>query len=109
MASLDDVVTNLLAGVQNLGLIAEALGTAFPRIAGTFTMSAGTTTVVTNTAVGSVCYIVPFATNTSAASMVRQRGLYQSASTSGVGFALSTETGTAVGTETFQYIGINLA
>lgn len=107
MASLDDLVSTLQGGVENIGKLIEAVEGAFPRINGTFTLSAGTTTVVTQAQIAANGIVIPFAKNAAAALVVRTAGLYQSAVTSGAGFSMSTQSGTAAGTETFSYIVIN--
>lgn len=107
MGSIDDIVSQFKNAVDNASQIAQAVQNAFPRINGTFTLSAGTTTVVTqpDAAASAIPWWVP--TNAAAAQLVRTRGLYLSAVTAGSGFSVSTDNGTAAGTETFKYVLMN--
>lgn len=108
MSALDDVVSVMKGGVQNIGLLTLAIQNMLPRVAGTFTMSNATTTVVAQPSISANAVVIPFALNASAALLQRTAGLYQSASTAGVGFSISTQSGSAAGGEIFSYIAINL-
>lgn len=108
-AGISDLVSTIKGAVQNLSQINQTLQDALPRITGTFTLSAGTTTVVTQTAIAANGIVHWDATNATAALTVRTAGLYLSAVTSGASFSVSTQSGTAAGTETFNYIAINPA
>lgn len=104
MASLDDVV---VAGRDlNTGLraLTAALQAAFPRITGTATLANATTTVVVQPAVKANSLVLFSATNSSAALLMRTQGLWHSANVAGASFSLSTQTGTASGVETVEYI-----
>src|SRR5262249_24187372 len=102
-----DLVSTQKGGVQNLGQLVLAVQNAFPRISGTFTLSAATTTVVAQAQIGASGFPLLVATNTSAALLLRTQGLYLSAVTSGTSFSVATQTGVAAGTETFKYIVFN--
>lgn len=99
-----NIVSTMQGSVQNLAIIAQAIRDVFPRVNGTFTMSAGTTTVVTQPSITASGFPLMVATNSAAASMLVTHGLYVSAVTAGVSFSLSTPIGTAAGTETFKYV-----
>jgi hypothetical protein len=103
MSGIDDIVSNLKNGVVALGSIAQTLSNAFPQTFGSFTLSNATTTVVAQTAIIAVAFPIFEPTNATAALTLRTQGLYVSSVTPGVGFAVSTQTGLAVGTETFKY------
>lgn len=105
--SLNDLVSTIKGAVQNLSQINTTLQNTFPRINGTFTLSAGTTTVVTQSSIAASGIPLLMATNATAALTVRTAGLYVSAVTAGASFSVSTQNGTAVGTETFKYIVVN--
>lgn len=104
---LSDLVSTIKGAVQNLSQLNTTLQNAFPRINGTFTLSAGTTTIVTQPSIGASGIPLITATNATAALTVRTAGLFVSAMTAGVGFSLSTQSGTAQGTETFKYVVVN--
>ena len=101
-----DLVSTNKGGVQQLGNIVDAILNVFPRINGTFTLSAATTTGVSNGNVAANTIIVPFATNATAALIVRTNGLYHSANTAGTGFVISTQSGSATSGGTFAYVGL---
>ena len=107
MAGEEQLASIQKGGVTNLAQIATVLGQVFPRIVGTFTLAAATTTVVTQpaTAANSVVLLTP--TNGTAALTARTLGLFQSANTPGASFSISTQGGAAAGTETFSYIMVN--
>mgnify|MGYP001570164330 CR=1 FL=1 len=107
MSAIDDLVSVMKGGVQNLGQLVNVIQNIFPRTIGTFTLSNATVTVVTQPAVkaNSVVFFTP--TNATAALVQRTMGLFHSASTAGASFSISTQSGTAAGTETFEYVVIN--
>jgi hypothetical protein len=107
MASLDDLVSTAKGAVQNLGQIAQNLLKVFPRISGTFTLTNATATVVAQTAIAANGVVTWNPTNAAASALLRNRGLFTQSVTSGVGFTVSTDNGTAAGTETFTYIALN--
>jgi hypothetical protein len=74
---------------------------------GTFTLSNAVTTNVAQPKIVAAGFPVIVPTNGTAALAQRTLGLYVSAVTAGVGFAISTQTGTAVGSETFSYFVYN--
>lgn len=104
---VSDLVSTLKGVVENLGQIDQTLGQVFPRVNGTFTLSAATATVVTNASIASNSIVIPFATNATAALVVRTNGLFVSALTSGVSFSMSTQAGSATSGGTFSYIVLN--
>ncbi len=73
-------------------------------VGGTFTLSNATTTVVSQANVQAGSIIIPFATNATAALTMRTNGLYISARTAASTFSISTQNGSALGTETFGYV-----
>ena len=90
-----------------LNAIATAILDVFPRISGTFTLSNATVTVVSQVGIKTGGFPLWTATNATAALTVRTAGLYLAAVTAGTGFSLSTQVGSAVGTESFSYIVYN--
>jgi hypothetical protein len=107
MTSIGDINSTLQNGVTNLSTIAQTLSNAFPQISGSFTLSNATTTFVTQTAIVAAGFPVLVAANAAAALAEITNGLYVSAVTAGSGFAISTQTGVASGTEAFHYIVFN--
>ena len=102
---LNDLITVEQGIARNLGLIAQTLSSVFPRVYGSFTLTAGaTTTPVAVPSIRANAFPEWVATNATAALTVRTQGLYLSSITAGVGFAVSTQTSVAVGTETFNYV-----
>lgn len=107
MGSIDDLVSNLKNGVLQIGRVATAILQTFPRISGTFTLANATLSPVTNPSVDA-SFVVSFTpTNATGALTQRTNGLFLQAVTAGSGFVISTQSGSAIGTETFQYIGFN--
>ena len=104
---LANLVSQLKAGVTNLSSIAQTLSIVFPRVAGSFTLSAGTTTAVAQPGIlgNGTPWWVP--TNAAAAMTLMTNGLYLAVVTAGVGFSVSTGTGTPSGTATFNYVVFN--
>ena len=103
--SPSDLVTVEQGIARNLGLIAQTLSSVFPRVYGAFTLIAGqTTTPIAVPSIRASSRPQWEATNATAALTVRTQGLYLSAVTAGVGFAVSTQTSVAIGTETFNYV-----
>ena len=107
MSALDDIVSTMKGAVQNLSQLITTISNTFPRINGTFTMSAGASTVVGQTSISASSIVLYFPTNAAAALLLRSSGLYLSARTVGASFTLTTQTGVAAGTETFQYVVVN--
>lgn len=103
MAALDDAVSNIKNLIQQVSNIGQLLGSAFPQLSGTFTLSTATTTAVGVTGMPGSLFPVLTPINATAALTQRTAGLYVSAVTSGVGFAVSTQTGVPTGTERFFY------
>lgn len=106
-----DAMLGQAAGVnKNLSEIASILRSAFPMSAaqGTFTCAAATSTTVADTNVKATSFISITPTNQAAATlMAGANALYLSARTAGVSFAVA-GTGAAGGTETFQYLIVNV-
>ena len=92
--------------VTAVNAVASAVIAAFLPATGSFTLANATVTVVSQSAVqtNSVVFFTP--TNATAALTVRTAGLYWSNTTTGTSFSVSTQTGSAIGTETFKYVVI---
>lgn len=105
--SLSDLISTIKGGVQNLSALNSTLQSIFPRINGTFTLSAATTTVVPQPSISATSMVSFSATNATGALIVRTNGLYHSASTSGVSFSMSTQSGSAIAGGTFEYFVVN--
>lgn len=95
---------------QILSLLVTALQNLFPRIAGTFTLTAAATTTVPQTATTSTSFIQLTPLNAAAATLMgSNKALYISARTQGTGFTVATASGAAAaGTEQFSYSLVNL-
>jgi hypothetical protein len=91
----------------SLSTIATVLSNAFPQIFGSFTLSNATTTAVAQPGIVAAGFPVFVASNSTAALTQRTAGLFVSAVTAGVGFAISTQNGSAAGNETFHYFVYN--
>lgn len=106
-ASIADLVSTIKGAVQNLSALNQTLSAAFPRATGTVTLSAATTTLVTQTAIiaGSIVSFVP--TNATAALILRTNGLYHSSNVVGASFTLTTQVGSATAGGTFEYYVVN--
>lgn len=104
---ITDLVSAIKGAVRNLAQLNTTLQATFPRTVGSFTMAAGTTTTVMQPAVKANADVVLTATNATAALTVRTAGYFLSAITPGTSFAVSTQNGTAQGSETFSYIVVN--
>jgi hypothetical protein len=102
-----DLVNTVKGIAQNLGLLVQVFSTAFPRINGTFTLSAATTTNVAEVRVAGNAVVFWSPTNATAALIERTNGLFHATSTSGVGFTLSTQSGSASAGGTFEYVAVN--
>lgn len=87
---------------RNIALLVQAYSGRL--VGGTFTLAAATTTVVTQTAVKSNSIVSLTPTNATAALTQRSQGIYHSANSVGASFSVSTQSGSALGTETFEYI-----
>ena len=108
-AGTQDGINQLQGIVTNLSQLAQVFQTGFPRIAGSSTLAAQTTTVVTQPAVAANSMISLTMTNAAAALTQRTSGIYVSAITPGASFAVSTQSGAAGGTETITYTIVNPA
>ncbi|MDE2096858.1 MAG: hypothetical protein KGL39_06385 [Patescibacteria group bacterium] len=109
--SLSDVVTQLKLANQNMSQLIQAVNNVLPRTIGTFTLAAAATTTVAQPAVKANSYVVPFALNAAAATLMGgTKSLYQSAVVAGTSFTVATADGTnAAGTEKFGYFLLNPA
>jgi hypothetical protein len=102
MATLDDINSTGQGIARQIGALVQAFTGRF--VGGTFTLTAATTTVVAQTAVKANSVLALTPTNATAALTQRSAGLYHSANAVGASFSVSTQSGTAFGTETFEYI-----
>lgn len=95
------VNSNLQNIARQLGLWVQAFNGRI--VSGSFTCTNATTTTVTQTAIkaNSVVSLTP--SNATAALLQRAQGIFHSTNTPGASFAVSTQSGTAAGTETFEY------
>jgi hypothetical protein len=109
MASVDDVVTVLRQIATNLSQLIQRVGSIFPRISGTFTLTAAATTTVTQTGITATSVVLLSPTNAAAATLMGSaKALYISALTPGASFQVATANATAAaGTETFKYVVVN--
>jgi hypothetical protein len=103
MASTEDINSTLQGIVRNLSQWNQNLLKVFPRINGSFKLSAAVTTVVAQASVAANANIQITATNAAAAA----QPIYVSAIVSGVSFSVSTTGGAAAGTETYNYLVLN--
>lgn len=109
MASIDDLVTGQRLVLQALYAIQQAILSTFPRITGSFTLSAGATTTVTEPATSATSIIQLMPANASAGTLQGSaKALYISARTAGASFAVTTASGAAAaGSEQFSYVLVN--
>lgn len=109
MGAIDDVVSNLQNGVNNLGQLIKVIQQVFPRAIGTFTLTANSaTTTVSQVSMVANGFPIWVPTNGTAALLEGSaKKLYLASVTAGTGFTLVTANGgTAAGTETFSYVAI---
>jgi len=107
MGGLSDLNSTNKGGVTNLAAINQTLQAIFPRVNGTFTLAAATTTNVTQPNIVALSEVFWSPTNATAALIVRTNGLFHASSTAGSGFTLSTQSGSATAGGTFSYFVIN--
>ena len=114
MSGRSDISFQNLETQQRLMIVAinglrDAILATFPRVTGTFTLSAAASTVVANTSVTSTSKINWTPTNAAAATLLAgANNLYLSARTSGASFTLTTAAGgSPAGTETFDFTLVN--
>lgn len=107
---LGDIGTTLQLGNQNFSQLIQAVLSIFPRVGGSFRLSAAATTTVTQASIAANSIVLFVPTNAAAATL--QSGasaIYHSNNTAGASFQVTTASGTAAaGTETFNYIVVNL-
>ncbi len=97
------IINNTLQNIaRQMGLWVAAYNGRI--VGGTFTLTNATTTIVSQANVQAGSVIIPFATNATAALTMRTNGLYISARTAASTFSVSTQNGSALGTETFGYV-----
>lgn len=106
---MQDLVTVQGSGVRYLGQLIQIFQQLFPRITGTFTMSASTSKAVADTRVQANSIISLQATNAAAGTLQGSaKSLYISNVSPGVGFTVTTANATnAAGTEIFSYFAFN--
>ena len=106
---LQGVVRQLSNANANMLTLIAAIESIFPRVNGTFTLSAAATLTVTQTGVTADSIILLSPTNASAATLMGSaKALYISARTAGASFQVSTASGgNAAGTEVFSYVVVN--
>ena len=102
-----NIVTQIKACVSNISSIASILSNAFPQVAGVFTLSNATTTLVAQPGIVANGFPVFVPANATGALTQATNGLYVSAVTAGVGFAISTQTGVAATGGAFNYYVFN--
>lgn len=107
MGGLSDLNSTNKGGVTNLAAINATLQAIFPRVNGTFTLAAATTTNVTQPNIVALSQVYFAPTNATAALIMRTNGLFVASNTAGTGFALSTQSGSATAGGTFSYFVIN--
>lgn len=107
---IGDLVTTLKIANQNMSQLIQAINAIFPRVTGSFTLSAAATTVVTQPGVTANSVILLQPSNAAAATLVGgTKSPYISAKTAGTSFTVATASGVAAaGTETFLYAIVNL-
>ncbi len=102
-STLKGIVVNLAGEVAAMNAVATAILATFPQTRGTVTLSNATVTVVTQPATKANSFVSFTPTNATGALTLRTQGLFLSALTAGVSFSLSTQSNSALGTETFSY------
>ncbi len=107
MASLDDLVSTMQGGVRNIGQLTLTLQAAFPRINGTFALSAATTTVVTQPSIAANAVVQFSAINATAGLIMLTNGLFVLTHTAGSSFTMSTVSGSATSGGIFSYTVTN--
>lgn len=109
MASMDDAVSTLKGVVTNLSQLIQTIVALFPRVSGSFTLTAAPTTTVTQPGIKANSIVTLTPSNAAAATLMGSaKALYVSLLTAGASFTVSTANGTsAAGTETFSYTVIN--
>lgn len=105
-----DLVTTLKIANQNTSLLIQTLQAIFPRIGGSFTLSAAATTTIANNNISANSIVLPFPSNAAAAALMGSaKSLYHSANSAGVSFTMATGNGVAAaGTEQFNFVVVNL-
>ncbi len=111
MASIDDLVTGQRLVLQALYSIQQAILSTFPRITGSFTLAAASSTTVADKSISASSIVLPFPKNAAAATLMSgAKSLYHdvSANVAGASFTVKTADGSAAAaTEQFSYIVVN--
>lgn len=113
ITALQGIIRQITAGnaanITAIQAITAALLAIFPRVTGSFTLSAAATTVVTQTGITATSIILLVPTNASAATLMGSaKSLYISARAVGASFTVATASaGAAAGTETLSYVCVN--
>jgi hypothetical protein len=96
---------------KNLAAIVKALTTAFVGQAsvGTFTMAAAATKTVTDANVKASSYVLPFALNAAAGTLMGSANAIYTTAANGSFTAATASAGNAAGTEQFAYLVLNIA
>lgn len=104
MSSLDDAVSNLKNIVLNLSALNSTIQLHFPVVSGTFTLANATVTVVTQPAIAANSKVFFTPTNAAGALTMATFGLFHATNTAATSFSVSTQGGSATGTEQFEYV-----
>jgi hypothetical protein len=96
---------------ENLAKLVEAMKLAFVgnTSTGTFTMAAAASKAVTDTNVTATSYVIPFALNAAAGTLMGSSKALYTAAASGSFTAATADGASAAGTEQFGYLVLNIA
>lgn len=111
VTALQGIINQLSNSNANMVALTAALQAAFPQVIGSFTLAASASTTVAQTGIKANGFPIWIPTNASAAELEGSvKKLYLASINPGVGFTLTTGSGTAAaGTETMSYILVNPA
>jgi len=109
MSSVDDVVSKLADGNQNMSKLITVIQAIFPRVTGTFTLNGTATTTISQAAVKANAVVWWTPTNAAAGTIEGSaKKLFLASVTAATNFVVTTSNaGTTAGTETFQYVVFN--
>lgn len=111
ISGMTNLVSTLKGVVQNLATINSSISAAFPRITGSFTLTAAATTVVNQSAIKANSLVILQPTNAAAGTLMgsaKAPYIAPSSYVAGTSFTVATASGaSAAGTETFNYTVIN--
>lgn len=100
-----DLISAVKSIVIYLGKILTTLMNLFPRVTGTFTMTATTTLAVANSAINANAIIQLIPTNAAAATeQASTNALYVSLVTGGTGFTVASASGNGTAGATYSYV-----